>query len=99
MLNKNNPAYDKIDDHLKESIINFYLDAVPTGSFLKAVLSNDLVGAVGRADRRNIKVLKTIVSFVYNEIPGECWGNKKIVENWTGADEQIKEYYKENGKL
>ena len=39
------------------------------GSFCRAVISNDLFEALGRADTQNAQALPAIASFVYNEFP------------------------------
>ncbi len=55
---------------------------VPTGDFLRAVLSNDLREAIGRADDGNLDALIHIVAYCYNDIPGHCWGTPEAVEGW-----------------
>jgi hypothetical protein len=52
------------------------------GDFLRAVLSNNLMEAVGRADDDNIRVLPAICSYVYMELPGPCHGSPEIVFEW-----------------
>jgi len=54
----------------------------PTGHFLAAILSNDLLGAVERADSINIRNLPAYVFYLYNEAPTICWGSKEKVERW-----------------
>jgi hypothetical protein len=54
----------------------------PTGSFLYAVLSNDLKEAVACADAENITTLPEIVCYCYNEIPYNCWGSLDKVQAW-----------------
>ena len=53
------------------------------GDFLTAVLTNDLFGAVGRADVDNIAALPEIVKFVYNEVPGNAWGSIQAVKEYA----------------
>jgi hypothetical protein len=53
------------------------------GHFLTAVLTNDLFGAVGRADVDNIVALPEIVKFVYNEVPSNAWGSKETVQEYS----------------
>ena len=60
---------------------------IPTGGFLKAVLSNDLFEAVGRADWDNRKSLHEICSHIYNNLPAGCWGSEAIVETWLEGKE------------
>jgi len=52
------------------------------GGFLTAVLQNDLFAAMGRADTENKQALPDIVTYIYNEMPGDCWGSEKIVQDF-----------------
>lgn len=54
----------------------------PTGGFLRAVLSNDLKEAFGRADEENQAAMLEIVQYCYNEIPSVCWGSPEAVTSW-----------------
>lgn len=54
----------------------------PVGSFLEAVIANDLQMAVGRADHNSLAALHSIVSYVYNEFPSTCHGSYKVYRGW-----------------
>ena len=69
----------------KDSIDRYVQQRVPTGSFLQAVLSNDLRGALGQADEDNRRDLFEIVAYCYNEIPGVCWGSPEKVDQWLAT--------------
>ncbi len=60
-------------------------DGIPPGSFLTAVLENDLKHACEQADIENRYLLFDIVSWLYNESPGGCWGSPEQVEAWRAA--------------
>ncbi len=72
----------EIEQRFKESIDAYVEDRRPTGGFLRAVLENDLVTAIGRADSGAIQNIRSIVNYIYNEIPGSCWGDKIKVKKW-----------------
>lgn len=55
---------------------------IEPGSFLRAVLENDLVNAVSRADMFNVKKLDKICEYMKYYMPYDCWGSKEIVEKW-----------------
>jgi len=74
--------YEKIKPEIIASIRRYADEYCPTGSFLEAVLNNDLTEAVGRADEDNLKALPEIVGYCYNEIPMACWGSPEKVEKW-----------------
>jgi hypothetical protein len=54
----------------------------PCGGFLTAVFENKLSEAVSRADFENMRAIPAIVAYLYNEIPGNCWGSPEKVKNW-----------------
>lgn len=73
-------------DSTRETIVNYVNFGLPPGGFITAVLSNDLFGAIGRADAENLRDLHEICLFVYNKIPSECWGSRQSVERWLARD-------------
>lgn len=63
-----------------------------SGSFLTAVLQNDLVTALGKADPTNLRALPAIVSYCYNYLPPDSWGSKENHDRWlTAATERARE--------
>jgi hypothetical protein len=55
---------------------------IPVGSFLEAVLTNDLKRAMFGADDENREAIFDIVSYAYNELPSGCWGSPERVAAW-----------------
>ena len=74
--------YDLIRPDIIDSLKAYAESGQPTGGFLEAVLSNDLFGAVGKADNDNIETLPLICSYIYNEISSACWGSRDKVLAW-----------------
>ena len=74
-----------IPQDTKNHIDEYVQCKIPVGSFLFAVLSNNLFEAVANADEHNLSALIDIVKYVYNEIPFNCWGSPKIVEKWLNS--------------
>ena len=64
-----------IPTKIKEAIDRYVQERIPPGGFLQSVLGNNLIGAFGGADDENRKALFDIVSYIYNEIPSNCWGS------------------------
>lgn len=59
------------------------------GSFTRAVLENDLAGAMGRADIENRAALREIVTLVWNDFPSGLWGSpEKVAAHLSGEEEQ-----------
>ncbi len=71
-----------IPQNTKEGLDRYVNDRIPTGSFLYAVLTNDLFEATGRADNNNKGALFQICQYIYNELPSGCWGSPEIVKEW-----------------
>lgn len=69
----------------KEQIDNYVEHKIPPGGFLYAVLSNDLMKAVMKADDRNIHCLLDIMRYLYNDTPSGCWGSPKEVKEWLNS--------------
>lgn len=77
------PQYCMIPGRTLEALWLYINEGVPTGSFLEAVLTNNLRDAVGRADQQNTEALSALVSYLYNECPSQCWGSEERVENYA----------------
>ena len=67
---------------VKASLVAYVDSRIPTGDFLRAVLSNDLSGAVNRADADNSPHLVAITKYVYWQLPADCWGSERKVDLW-----------------
>ena len=61
--------------------IRAYVEGRPTGGFLEAVLGNDLMQAVMRSDEYNRECLPEILSFIYENVPGDMWGSPEAVDD------------------
>ena len=67
-----------------ESLQLWLSHGVRPGSFLEAVLRNDLSEAILLADSVNTHHLGAIVRTVYHGLPGRAWGSREYVDNWRG---------------
>lgn len=75
-------GYYLIPSHMHGAIERYIVQGIPPGSFLTAVLSNDLKEAVARADHENQESLVNWVKFLYNHVPGAAWGSPEKVTAW-----------------
>ena len=66
---------------IKESLDRYAKDRIPPGGFLKAVLENDLMSAIARADHMNRQRLPEICKYVFNELSSSIWGSREKVQN------------------
>lgn len=73
-----------IPEHMHGAIKRYVEDGIPPGSFLEAVLCNDLRNAVLKADDINKNHLVQWVQFLMWEVPAACHGSEKAYEIWIG---------------
>ncbi len=73
--------YDLLPPHLQAGMRRYIEQGIETGSFLRAVLENDLEQAFGRADFFGIVHMELIVSFL-RALPPEAWGSSAKVQAW-----------------
>lgn len=69
-------------EDIRESLDAYVQQRRPLGGFLQAVIENDLLGAVGRADSRNVMQLQAIAAYVYNDMPSICHGSPALYVAW-----------------
>lgn len=80
-----------IPSHMLESIDLYLQHGCPPGSFLYAVLCNNLTESVARADTHNIHNLPAYAAFLYNEMPRGSWGSEEKVGAWLRNIQASKE--------
>lgn len=76
---------EKLPERMRGGIRRYLEDGCVPGDFLRTVLENDLVGAVGKADDENLTLLPAYASMLYNAFPARsqgCWGSAQAVEDW-----------------
>lgn len=69
-------------DDAVESLDAYANKGIPTGSFLQAVLENDLFEALGRADTESRHILFDICAHIHNHLTPACWGSPVKVRHW-----------------
>jgi hypothetical protein len=74
--------YDSAPDGTQGCLQRYLENHVPCGSFLTAVLSNDLKEACSTADDFNRHELYNTVYWLYNNAPASCWGSPENVKAW-----------------
>lgn len=71
-----------IDGDMAEALARYVYFGIMPGSFLAAVLENNLKEAVFKADHRNKDKLREFVIVLYNYVPAEAWGSAEKVTSW-----------------
>ena len=81
--------YEKYENSIPEwtlhSLKSYIESSIPTGGFLKSVLENNLMESFNRADDENKEAISSIVKFLFNEAPANCFGSSERVEEWLDS--------------
>ncbi len=64
--------WGSLPQSLRHGFALWYLFGAPAGSFLQAVIENDLTETFGAADVKNLNRLHTIVAWFYNHADTGC---------------------------
>lgn len=67
---------------IAEAIGAYVLAGKPVGGFVRAILENDLYGAVLRADEHNVWMIQHIAAYVVNNVPTAACGSAHNVDAW-----------------
>lgn len=85
-----------IHERYRGGLARYVINGIRPGSFLCAVISNNLREALGRVDNDvTIEQVRQITLWFYNECPTQCHGDADAMENWIRTktrerDRQIK---------
>lgn len=72
----------KLPEHMRESAAAYVQEGRPPGSFLRAVLRNDLVAAFSNADDTNRQYMEQWAAWLYWDVPAPAWGSEEKVVAW-----------------
>lgn len=79
--------YQKIPAHMRTEVRRYIETGDgPYSDFLRAVFSDSLTLAYGRADSANREAIEDWADFLVNEAPVGCWGSDEAIENWDGLE-------------
>ncbi len=76
------PEYEKIPPAVLNALVRYKDWRIPTGGVCEAVISNDLITAVQRADSYSLKALPHIATWAYTELPNDAWGSYEKFHEW-----------------
>lgn len=74
--------HQNVPEHNHVALRRYLFNGIIPGSFLKAVLENNLFLAVRFADAVNKRHLASIVEWLYQYAPAECFGRPEYVAAW-----------------
>jgi len=72
-----------IPDYMHGAIIRYYEKGYLPGSFLTALINNDLKETFANADDTNAQCIRNYVMWFYNYAPGGSWGHSNAVQGWV----------------
>lgn len=77
----------KLPVHMHGGLERYLLYGILPGSFMEAVMSNELAAAYGRADEENTRAMREWAAFLYNAAPiigkYSSWGSRERVMEWV----------------
>ena len=71
-----------IPQYMHGAIIRYYENHIEPGSFMSAVINNDLKNACSHADNTNRHRLFDYMMWFYNEAPSGTWGYPEATHDW-----------------
>lgn len=72
-----------IPAHMMSSLEGYKNLGWQPGSFLRAILENNLVNAASNADEQNKHLLFDYANYLYNKLPRAAWGSPEAVDAWV----------------
>jgi len=77
-----------IPEHMHKGVMNYVFDRIEPGSFLRAILENNLVRSAERADHINREALWEWSCFLVEALPVSAWGSEKRVQQWLAGGKE-----------
>lgn len=71
-----------VPEHLREGIENWIERGITPGSFLRAVIRNDLMAACLRADELSYLHMRGVIRWFVQYAPNGSYGSDKVFSNW-----------------
>lgn len=76
-------VYDRIPvAYMADGMKRYLENGIPPGSFMRALLCNDLMDACQRADDSNRAAIFEWASWLYNHAPSGSYGSREAYTEW-----------------
>jgi hypothetical protein len=72
-----------IPEHMRLGIVRYVERGIPPGNFLEALIANDLMEAVRRADAESLDLIGQYAKLLYNQCPTGCRGSRANYDEWV----------------
>jgi len=80
--------WEKVPEGLHRGIRLWLDDGIVPGSFIRAVICNNLMDAFAFADDESRERLSSIVSFFYWSVPSHAWGSDRTFADWRDKEQE-----------
>lgn len=87
----NQESYLMLPSHMQDGMRRYIEQGIPCGDFLRHVLCNDLMAALGAADDINRHSLLTYGQFLYNHAPIGSYGSPYEYNSWIDMKRKERE--------
>jgi len=84
-----NGKHYEIPDEAGETIKLYVEHGIKPGSFLTAIICNDLQAAFAQADQTNAELIPAYVMYFHWEVPARITGSPRRMNNWIQRNEQL----------
>ena len=75
-----------VPEHLHGGIVRYVVSGIKPGSFLCAVIANDLLSVLCRAsDDLSLEDLRAVCRWFHNDAPDRCHGTYGLLADWMAA--------------
>lgn len=89
LVNGEAVRYDLCPNNLRGTMERYLEHGISGGHFFTSFLSNDLMGALGRADQTNLHQFPEIGKWLYNYAPSQCYGSPDKVKEWMESRRSV----------
>lgn len=73
---------ENLPEHLREGVRNWIEQGITPGSFLRAVIRNDLQAACLRADEISYAQMRQLIRWLVQFAPSGSYGSDKVFSQW-----------------
>lgn len=82
-IRRGRPIDEAVPAAIKDSLRRYIRDGIKPGTFLTAVLTNNLYDAILRADPTSLENMKEILLYVFEHCPMESFGSEEKLNKWV----------------
>jgi hypothetical protein len=82
-----------IPPHIRLGFENYLIHGIYPGGFVEALICNNFIGAIKKADSTNKNHLHDIADWMLYNMPTNCYGNREIMKNWIDDVDNIRSEY------